>query len=105
MGFFDMGRKEKWDHARITAFGSTRHAKNAVNADPNLQALVSSKAPVLIIFGKSWDFHVTDALRVSLDDNLAMIGTSVKYLAAHSDEMLYDAEHSSTATNTIPSTR
>jgi len=93
MGFFDQARKEKWDHARITAFGSTRHAKNAVGADPNLQALVSSKAPVLIIFGKSWDFHVTDALRVSLDDNLQMVNSSVKYLAGHCEEMLYDAEH------------
>jgi 2-isopropylmalate synthase len=93
MGFFDQARKEKWQHARITAFGSTRHAKNDVKADPNLQALVSSHAPVLIIFGKSWDFHVTEALRVTLDDNLQMIGSSVKYLAAHCDEMLYDAEH------------
>src|SRR5262249_50194424 len=46
-----------------------------------------------IIFGKSWDFQVTDALRVSLDDNLAMIESSVKYLRGHCDEMLYDAEH------------
>jgi 2-isopropylmalate synthase len=93
MGFFDQARHEKWKHARITAFGSTRHAKNAVSEDPNLQALVSSHAPVLIIFGKSWDFHVTEALRVSLDDNLAMIESSVKYLSEHSEEMLYDAEH------------
>jgi len=93
MGFFDQARHEKWNHARITAFGSTRHAKNAVGEDPNLQALVASHAPVLIIFGKSWDFHVTDALRVSLDDNLAMIESSVKYLSGHCQEMLYDAEH------------
>src|SRR5437016_9889009 len=69
MGFFEAARSEKWLRARITAFGSTRHAKNAPSDDPNLQALVESRAPVLIIFGKSWDFHVTDALRVSLDDN------------------------------------
>ena len=93
MAFFDQARKEKWRHARITAFGSTRHARNAPIDDPNLHALVSSHAPVLIIFGKSWDFHVTDALRVSLDDNLAMIESSVRFLAAHCQEMLYDAEH------------
>jgi 2-isopropylmalate synthase len=92
-GFFDAARNEKWSHARITAFGSTRHAKNAPADDPNLQALVASRAPVLIIFGKSWDFHVTDALRVSLDENLAMIESSVKYLSGHCAEMLYDAEH------------
>ncbi|HEY3321202.1 MAG TPA: citramalate synthase [Planctomycetota bacterium] len=93
MAFFSQACTEKWDHARITAFGSTRHAKNDVESDPNLQALVASKAPVFIIFGKSWDFHVTDALRVSLDDNLRMIESSVRYLAANCTEMLYDAEH------------
>ena len=93
MGFFDAAKSEKWTHAKITAFGSTRHAKNAPGDDPNLQALVESKAPVLIIFGKSWDFQVTDALRVSLDDNLAMIESSVKFLAARCSEMLYDPEH------------
>ncbi len=93
MGFFDAAKSEKWNNARIAAFGSTRHAKNTPDADPNLRALVASQAPVLIIFGKSWDFHVTDALRVSLDDNLAMIESSVKYLSAHCSEMLYDAEH------------
>ena len=92
-GFFDAARNETWQHAKITAFGSTRHAKNEPSSDPNLLALVASRAPVLIIFGKSWDFHVTDALRVSLDDNLRMIESSVKFLAQHCGEMLYDAEH------------
>src|SRR5436190_13219032 len=72
MGFFEAARNEKWKHARITAFGSTRHAKNAPADDPNLRALTESRAPVFIIFGKSWDFHVTDALRVPLETNLEM---------------------------------
>ena len=93
MGFFDQVRHEKFKHARITAFGSTRHAKNKPEDDPNLKALVDSGAPVLIIFGKSWDFHVTDALRVKLEDNLAMISSSLKYLGQHCQETLYDAEH------------
>lgn len=93
MSFFEAARTEKWKNARITAFGSTRHAKNAPTDDPNLTALVQSKAPVLIIFGKSWDFQVTEALRVSLDDNLKMIESSVKYLSQNCEEMLYDAEH------------
>jgi 2-isopropylmalate synthase len=93
MGFFEQAVNERWTHARITAFGSTRHAKNKPSDDPNLGALVSSRAPVLIIFGKSWDFHVTDALRVSLNDNLSMIESSVNYLSGHCEEALYDAEH------------
>ncbi|MGD0090979.1 MAG: citramalate synthase [Planctomycetota bacterium] len=91
--FFDQARKEQWQHARITAFGSTRHAGHAPGDDPNLQALAASRAPALIIFGKSWEFQVTEALRVSLDENLAMIESSVRYLAAHCEEVLYDAEH------------
>ena len=93
MGFFELARQHSFQHARITAFGSTRHAKNKPEDDPNLQALVQAQTPVMIIFGKSWDFHVKNALRVSLDDNLAMIESSVKYLARHTGEMLYDAEH------------
>ena len=93
MGFFDRARQERWGHARIVAFGSTRHAKHKPSEDPNLQALENAQAPVLIIFGKSWDFQVKEALRVTLEENLEMIRSSVKYLAAHCEEMLYDAEH------------
>ncbi len=93
MSFFEAVRKEKWTHARITAFGSTRHAKNKPHQDPNLNALVAAHAPVLIIFGKSWDFHVKNALRIKLSENLEMIRSSVKYLSSHCEEMLYDAEH------------
>ncbi|MBI3831556.1 MAG: citramalate synthase [Planctomycetes bacterium] len=93
MGFFERARKEKFQHARVVAFGSTRHAKNKPSEDPNLKALVDANTPALIIFGKTWDFHVTDALRVSLEDNVEMIRSSVKYLSGHTGEMLYDAEH------------
>ena len=68
--FFKRLRKETWRSARITAFGSTRHAKHKPADDPNLAALVESGAPVLIVFGKTWDYHVTHALRVTLAENL-----------------------------------
>ena len=80
--------------AKVTAFGSTRHAKNAPKDDPNLQKLVAAKADVICIFGKTWDLHVTEALRVSLDDNLEMIRSSVAYLKEQSGRpVFYDAEH------------
>ena len=80
--------------AKITAFGSTRHVKNAPAEDPNLQKLVAAQADVICIFGKTWDLHVTEALRVGLDDNLAMIGSSVAYLKEASGRpVFYDAEH------------
>lgn len=80
--------------ARLSAFGSTRHAKNAPADDPNLQALVTAAADVTCIFGKTWDLHVREALRVPLEDNLAMIASSVEYLrTATGRPVFYDAEH------------
>ncbi len=80
--------------ARISAFGSTRHFKNEPKDDANLQALVAAQADATCIFGKTWDLHVREALRVSLDDNLAMIASSVEYLAKTTGKpVFYDAEH------------
>jgi 2-isopropylmalate synthase len=80
--------------AKITAFGSTRHAKNGPENDPNLQKLVAAGADVICIFGKTWDLHVREALRVSLDENLEMIRSSVAYLRTASGRpVFYDAEH------------
>ena len=93
MDFFNAIRKEKLRHALVAAFGSTRHAKNTASGDANLRALVDCKAPVATIFGKSWDLHVTDALRVSLGENLSMIETSLAYLKARIPTVFYDAEH------------
>lgn len=81
-------------HARIAAFGSTRRAKLAAEDDPNLAKLVASGAHLCCIFGKTWDLHVREALRIELADNLAMIGDSVRYLReATGRPVFYDAEH------------
>lgn len=79
--------------ARLSAFGSTRHFKNPPEKDPNIQALVDAKTPAITIFGKSWDVHVHDALRIELDDNLQIIEDSLAYLKNHAEVLLYDAEH------------
>ncbi len=83
----------KLKHAKIAAFGSTRRPKVLPENDPLLQALVKSEAPVKTIFGKSWDLHVTDVIRTTLEENLDMIESSVDYLKDHSEEVIYDAEH------------
>lgn len=93
MEFFTEAQKVKYKNARIAAFGSTRHAKNKPADDPNLQKLVASKAPVITIFGKTWDLHVTDALRVSFDTNLEMIASSISYLKKKCERIFFDAEH------------
>lgn len=91
--FFDKIRGVNLGRMKVAAFGSTRHAKNTCAKDPNIQALLDTKTPVVTIFGKSWDLHVREALRISLDKNLEMIGDSVAYLKKKGKEVIYDAEH------------
>lgn len=93
IAFFQRAKDLSLTHSRITAFGSTRHAKNPVDGDPNVQAMLEAETPVVTIFGKSWDLHVHNALRVSLEDNLAMIGETVAYLKEQGRMVVYDAEH------------
>ena len=91
--FFQKIKEVKLKHAKIAAFGSTRRPKVLPENDPLLQALVKSGAPVKTIFGKSWDLHVTDVIRTTLEENLDMIESSVAYLKERSEEVIFDAEH------------
>ncbi|MEW6238269.1 MAG: citramalate synthase [Candidatus Omnitrophota bacterium] len=93
IAFFQRAKDLKFANATITAFGSTRHARNAVESDPNIRALLESETKAVAIFGKSWDFHVTQALRIELSDNLQMIRDSVGYLKSQGRKVIYDAEH------------
>ncbi|MCK8826193.1 citramalate synthase [Natroniella acetigena] len=79
--------------AKITAFGSTRRSKIKPEDDQNLQAILDSGVEVATIFGKTWDLHVTDALNTTLEENLEMIESSVRYLKEHGLEVHFDAEH------------
>jgi 2-isopropylmalate synthase len=80
-------------HARLTAFGSTRFAKNPVYEDRNVLALVEAGTPAVAIFGKTWDLHVKRALGITEEENLKLISETVKYLKDHGKEVIYDAEH------------
>ncbi|HUG37438.1 MAG TPA: citramalate synthase [Candidatus Limnocylindrales bacterium] len=91
--FFKRVQDAVFKTARISAFGATRRPGVRPPEDTNLQALVEAGSPVVTIFGKSWDFHVTAALATTLDENLAMIGDSVAFLLKHFEEVIYDAEH------------
>lgn len=79
--------------ARVCAFGMTRRRGLTAATDPGLQALLNSGAAVCTVVGKTSDFQATEVLRVTPDENLAMIRESVAYLAAAGREVLYDAEH------------
>jgi len=91
--FFKRVQDAVFKTAKITAFGSTRRPGVRPQDDANIKALVEAGTPVVTIFGKSWDFHVTSALGTTLEENLAMIGDSVAYLLKHFEEVIYDAEH------------
>ena len=91
--FFEKMRSIPLKHAKLTAFGMTRRAKTKVEEDANLLALIASEAPVVTVFGKSWDLHVTDAIRVTLEENIEIIYDSVSFLKSHGREVIYDAEH------------
>ncbi|THB64179.1 MAG: citramalate synthase [Desulfovibrio sp.] len=81
------------ESALICAFGSTHHPKHKPESDPNLRALMETGAPVATIFGKTWDLHVKDALRVEPERNLELIHDSVAFLKTHFKEVIFDAEH------------
>jgi len=91
--FFHRVKELKLTHAKITAFGSTRRKDTAAENDPNLLRLVESGVSVATIFGKSWDFHVYTAIQTTLEENLNMIGDSVRFLKSRGLEVIYDAEH------------
>ena len=91
--FFRDIRSYALKNAQVAAFGSTRNAKLAADKDPNLKALAESKAPVLTIFGKTWDLHAVKALGVTLPENLALIQESLAFLRPRCKELFFDAEH------------
>ncbi|NQW21169.1 MAG: citramalate synthase [Chloroflexi bacterium] len=81
------------NHAQIAAFGNTRRANANPESDPTLQALLDTNAPILTLVGKSSEYQVRDVLQTSLEENLAMIADSVKYLQNKDRRVFFDAEH------------
>lgn len=79
--------------SRLVAFGSTCKAKSRASQDPILKGLLSAGTDYITIFGKSWDLHVTDVLKVDLPENLRMITDSVKFLKSKGKKVFFDAEH------------
>src|SRR6476660_6350313 len=91
--FFARIAEQPLKHSRLCAFGMTRRRGVKAADDPGMKALVESKAPVVTIVGKTSDFHVTEVLRVSLEENLAMIRETVAFLREQDRDVIYDAEH------------
>jgi 2-isopropylmalate synthase len=79
--------------SKLTAFGMTRRPSTSAENDPGLASLVNSGAQTITLVGKSWDYHVTNALGIALEDNIRMIAESIKHLATKKREAIFDAEH------------
>ena len=92
--FFARAKKElRLTTATLVAFGSTRRAGVKPETDAVLANLVEAGAPVACIVAKSWDRHVAEALRTSLDEAVAMVADSVRFLREHDLRVFLDAEH------------
>lgn len=91
--FFEQIAAAPFFRDKVVAFGATRHAKHRPEADPNLAALLAAGTSTITIFGKTWDLHVRDALKIDREQNLELITDSVAYLAARVDRVIFDAEH------------
>ena len=92
--FFERARTElDLKTSEMVAFGSTRRAKGKSDTDPTLQNLLSAQTGVVCIVGKTWDYHVTEALQTTLDEGIAMVADSVAFLAGEGKKVFFDAEH------------
>ena len=93
LSFFKELKNIKLKNSKVCAFGSTIRKGNSIENDANLQSLLKADTPVVAIFGKSWDLHVTSVLKISLEDNLKIVFDTVNYLKKCEKEVIFDAEH------------
>ena len=92
VAFFEQIREHDLGETQVCAFGMTRRRGIKPEDDPGMKALVAAQTPVITVVGKTWDYHATEVLRVTLEENLEMIGESVEFLAGNTG-VIYDAEH------------
>ena len=86
-------KQQKLKNAKLVAFGMTRRGGRSVENDPGLNAILDAKTDATCLVGKTWDFHVTKALNVELDENLRMISESVAAAKSRGHESMFDCEH------------
>ena len=91
--FFREVKRLNLRHAKVAAFGSTRRAGMAVEKDPQVALLLDAATPVVTLVCKTSVLHVTEILRTTLEENLAMIGDTIRHLVAQGREVIFDGEH------------
>ncbi|MBU1125726.1 MAG: citramalate synthase [Candidatus Omnitrophica bacterium] len=93
MEFYLRMAKRSLKKSQLVAFSMTRRAHTRADQDANLKALLKSQVKIITIVGKTWDLHISDVLKTSLEENLEMIRDTVRFLVAQGRTVLYDAEH------------
>lgn len=93
MEFFAEAKKMQLKNATLVAFGSTRRKGIKCSEDVNLQSLLAAETKAVCIFGKTWDFQVTEIIHATLEENLQMIKETVQFLVENKKEVIFDAEH------------
>jgi 2-isopropylmalate synthase len=91
--FFEEAGKLELKHSKLVAFGSTRRPGIKASEDANLKAMLSADTKAVAVFGKSWDFQVTEILKTTLGENLAMIRDSIVFMIKNGKSVVFDAEH------------
>jgi 2-isopropylmalate synthase len=90
---FELLSRESLRSAEIVAFGMTRRRDTAAADDEGLRVLAECFAPACTLVGKASLLHVEKVVRVSREENLAMIGESIGFLSTQGKRVLFDAEH------------
>ena len=85
--------KKALKNAELAAFGATCRADKKPADDPSIKGILEANTKVVTIFGKTWDLHVKDALRIPLEYNLRIINDTVSFLVSKGKTVIYDAEH------------
>lgn len=91
--FFEEVKKLELKNSKLVAFGATRRKGIKPSDDANLQSILKAETEYVAIFGKSWDFHVTDIINTTLDENIHMIEDTIEYMNEQGKKVVYDAEH------------
>lgn len=91
--FFLKAKSLRLKNVKLVAFGSTCRPKHTPSGDSLLKELINASTEVITIFGKTWDLHVREALRCSLEENLKLIHDSIVYLKKKVPLVFFDAEH------------
>lgn len=93
MEFFRLARDLGLRTSKLCAFGATRKKGVTPQEDMNVRSLLQAETEAIVLFGKSWDLHATEVLKVSLEENLAMIRETIAFFKDAGKTVIYDAEH------------